>query len=92
MPSIAFGPSDAPLIRDGLQERFWALLAAEADAVAARQRTEAEGGDVIQATAIEERARAQTEAFLLAHPDREFAVFKPEDIEAMVDPTITPLF
>src|SRR5215218_1140489 len=90
--TMTFGPGHGPLIRDGLQERFWALFSAQAEAMNALWQAERTGIDVAQAAAVREQAQARLEAFARQHPGRAFAVFKPEDIAAALDPTIAPLF
>jgi hypothetical protein len=82
MTDITFGPGREPLIRDGHQERFWALFSAEAAAMDALRQAEETGGDVVRASAIRERALEQLERFVQEHPDREFAVFRPKLVDA----------
>jgi hypothetical protein len=79
---MEFAPGREPVIRDGYQERFWALHAVYAEAMDVLRQAERMGRDVIGATATRDHALEQLEEFLHEHPDREFAAFRPELIDA----------
>src|SRR5215204_5937378 len=86
----------APPPRDRLQEQFWEVQSAEGHALEVRNAAEGAVEDarlaLNHADIALRRARVEVDEFLLAHPECEFRVFRPEDIDEASSLDIRPLF